>query len=96
MAWPFINLLMRIISLYEWVVIASLVLHWLIYFKIVNPYQPFVRKLNEFLNRLTEPVLRRLRKILPQIPMLDISPIVLFLLLYFLQDLLFSIGMRLE
>jgi YggT family protein len=94
MLWPFINLLIRIIVLYEWVVIIGIAMHWLIYFKIINPYQPAVRKINEFLNRLTEPVLRRIRKILPAVPVVDISPIVLFLLLFFVEDLLVALGQR--
>ena len=92
MLMPFILLIDRVIELYKLVVILSIILHWLMHFKIVNPYQPFVRKLNEVLNKLTEPVLRLIRKIIPSISGVDLSPIVLFLILYFIQDFLRAIA----
>lgn len=89
---PFLYLLERIILLYQWVIIASIVIHWLIAFKIVNPYQPFVRKVNEVLRRLTEPVLSRIRRFVPAVAGIDLSPIILFLFLYFCVDMLHAIA----
>ena len=87
---PFIILLANIISLYSFCVMAWAVLSMLIYFNIVNAYQPFVRKVMQVLNRLIEPALRPIQKILPDIGGIDLSPIVLLLLLDFLKNALFT------
>lgn len=85
---PFVNLIITILSLYSWVLISQILLFWLIYFRIVNPAQPLVSKVFSVLNQLTEPVLRRIRAVLPPVNGIDLSPIALFLALYFLQDFL--------
>lgn len=90
---PVVYLLSTAIELYVYVLIASIILSWLIAFKIVNGYQPFVYKLNEMLRRITEPVLMPIRRILPDLGGIDISPIVLILLLNFVQySLVYYLG----
>ena len=83
---PFINLIVTILSLYNWVVLVYLILSWLIQFKIVNRHQPVVSKLYEVLFRLTEPILSRIRSVLPDLNGIDLSPVVLLLGLYFIQN----------
>ena len=80
---PFIDLLANILKLYMFVVIAWAILATLISFKIVNAYQPIVQKLMYALNRMCEPVLKRIRKYLPDLGGIDIAPIILILLLNF-------------
>jgi len=73
----FISLL---IGLYMWVIIAAVVLSWLIAFHVVNPYNPFVRSLWQALTALTEPLLRPIRRLLPDLGGIDISPMILWLI----------------
>lgn len=82
---PVIYLLVNVISLYNLALIVWFVLGLLISFKIVNPYQPFVSKVNEVLSRLIEPALKPIRKYIPPVSGVDLSPIVLILLLRFVE-----------
>lgn len=81
------NPITTVISLYIWILIASAIMSWLIAFKVVNTYNRVVASIAEVLYRLTEPVLAPIRRVLPTMGGLDLSPIVLILLLYFLRDL---------
>lgn len=85
---PFINLIMLVIQLYIWVVIAGAVLSWLIAFNVVNTQNRFVYTIADVLYRLTEPALRPIRRFLPELGGLDLSPIVLILGLILLQDII--------
>ena len=73
------------VTIYIWILIAQVVLSWLVAFNIVNTRQPFVRQLGNALWRLTEPVLGPIRRILPNLGGLDISPIIVILILEFLR-----------
>lgn len=79
-----------VLSLYWWVVIISVVLSWLYAFNVVNPSNQFVRMIGEFVHQLTEPALRPIRRIMPNLGAIDISPIVLLLAITFLQIFLRS------
>lgn len=85
---PVIWLVDTVINLFIWLLIASVVLSWLVAFNVVNTRNRFVYLLGDFLNRITEPVLRPIRRLLPNFGGVDISPMVLILLLLFLQQLL--------
>src|SRR5258708_17672116 len=74
-----------LIRLYEWVVIASVIVSWLIAFNVVNAYNPFVRSVWQALGAVTEPLLRPIRRYMPDLGGLDISPIVLLLACYFVR-----------
>ena len=76
-----------VFDLYIGVVIIHVVLSWLVAFRVVNTQNRFVYMVGDFLYRITEPALRPIRKILPNLGGIDISPIVLLLLLFFLQNL---------
>ncbi|WP_341912704.1 YggT family protein [Ferrovibrio terrae] len=77
-----------ILELYTWVLIASAILSWLIAFNVINTRNRFVYAVGDFLYRITEPVLRPIRRILPNLGGIDISPIVLILLILFLRQLI--------
>jgi YggT family protein len=86
---PFLWLISTLIQLYIWILIANAVLSWLVAFNVVNPNNNVVRTIGEMLYRLTEPALRPIRQILPSLGGLDISPVILIILLIFVQRLLF-------
>jgi YggT family protein len=81
-------LINTIIQLFIYVLIASAILSWLVAFNVVNVRNPIVSQIGEVLYRLTEPVLRPIRSILPNLGGVDISPIILILLLLFIQKLI--------
>jgi YggT family protein len=82
---PIVFILIQIINLYLYLVIASAILSWLIAFNVVNTRNQFVAAVAEFLYRITEPVLGPIRRRLPNMGGLDISPIILFFLLWLIQ-----------
>jgi len=81
-------LIFTVIDLYVWVLIIQVVLSWLVQFNVVNARNPFVHQVGNALYRLTEPVLGPVRRMLPNLGGIDISPVIVILLLYFLQRLL--------
>ena len=83
-------LLDNIIHLYLWVVIISAVLSWLTAFNVINTSNRFVYSLLDITYRLTAPPLNFIRKYIPLIGMIDISPVVLILLLMFVRNLVFE------
>lgn len=80
-------LINTLFSLYWWIILASVVLSWLVAFNIVNFSNPYVRQFSGFLHQLTEPVLGPIRRILPNLGGIDISPIILLIGLEFLRRL---------
>ena len=82
---PFLWLILQVIDLYMWLVIIGVVLSWLVGFKVVNLSNRFVYMVGELIDRLTEPALRPIRQVLPNLGNFDISPVVLILLLMFAQ-----------
>ena len=83
----FLILTTQVIQLYIYALICSAILSWLIAFKIINTSNRFVFVVIDFLYRLTEPALRPIRRFLPNLGGVDISPIVLILILIFLRNL---------
>ncbi len=74
-----------VLDIYWWLVIISVVLSWLYAFNVVNPSNQFVRMIGGFVHDMTEPVLGRIRRFMPNLGTVDISPIVLLLAITFLQ-----------
>jgi YggT family protein len=74
-----------LLTLYIYVIIAYAVLSWLIAFNVVNTRNQFVHMVVDFLYRITEPALRPIRKMLPNLGGIDISPIILWLIIIFIQ-----------
>jgi len=81
-------LINTLIGIYIWLLIAQAVLSWLVAFGIVNRHNRMVAMVGDFLWRITEPLLRPIRRVLPDLGGIDISPVILILLLVFLQRLL--------
>jgi len=78
-------LILQILKLYSYVVIANVVISWLIAFNILNTHNRFVYSILELTHRLTDPFLNRIRRFLPNLGSLDISPIILLLLIWFIE-----------
>ncbi len=83
-----LHLVNTVLSLYSYVIIATAIMSWLLAFDVINFRNDLVRSVWNFLNALTEPVLRPIRRILPNLGGIDVSPIILLLLLMFVQDLI--------
>ena len=77
-----------LLTIYVYIVIAMAILSWLIAFNVVNTRNPVVHMIAELLYRLTEPVLRPIRNLLPNMGGIDISPIILFLIILFIQSVI--------
>lgn len=84
-----LDVILVALSLYWWIVLASAVFSWLYAFNVVNPRNQFVGMIGQALYALTEPVLRPIRRFLPNFGGIDISPLVLFLLIYLLQRIIY-------
>lgn len=86
---PFLWLVDTLITIYIWLLVASAVLSWLIVFNVLNTRNPIVHSVGDFLYRITEPALRPIRSILPNLGGIDISPVILIIGLLFLRQLIF-------
>lgn len=80
-----LDLLLNILT---WIIIIQAVLSWLVAFNVINTYNDFVRQLLYALDRITEPLYRPIRRILPDFGSLDLSPLVVLLLIYILRNIL--------
>ena len=85
-----IVLIDQIINIYIWTLLIYIGVGWLVAFRIVNPWQPVVRMITDLLARVHETLLRQVRRFLPDLGSVDISPIILFLLAQFIRNLLIS------
>ena len=73
------------LELYIWIVIAAAIFSWLVAFNVVNTRNQAIGMIGEFLYRITEPALRPIRNLLPNFGGIDISPVILFLIVIFIQ-----------
>ena len=78
-------LVLQVLKLYSYVVIANVIISWLIAFNVLNTQNRFVYSILELTYRLTDPILIRIRRFLPNLGSLDISPIILLLLICFIE-----------
>lgn len=78
------------LNLYTWVLIASAIFSWLYAFNVINASNRFVSSIGTFLYNVTEPVLRPLRRVLPDLGGIDISPIVVLLIIFFIRSLMWN------
>ena len=85
---PLFRVLMIAIDLYIWLVIISAILSWLVAFNVINTSNQLVYLILDFLYRITEPALRRIKRFLPNLGGIDISPVILILGLIFIQMVL--------
>ena len=80
-----IDLLLGVMT---WIIIGQAILSWLVAFNVINTYNDFVRQLLYALARITEPLYRPIRRIMPDFGALDLSPLVVLLLLYIMRNIL--------
>jgi YggT family protein len=81
-------IILLVLDIYIWLLIAAAVLSWLIAFNVVNTRNQVVSMVGEFLFRITEPVLRPIRSILPNLGGIDVSPVILILLIILIKDII--------
>ena len=91
---PLIQVALIVIELYMWAVIIGVVLSWLVAFNVVNTTNRFVVMVGDFIYRLTEPLLRPIRRMLPNLGGLDLSPMVLILGLIFVRGVIANLYVR--
>lgn len=89
---PLFTIINIAIDLFIWVLIISAILSWLIAFNIVNTQNQLVYVIRDFTYRLTEPLLGPIRRMMPDLGGVDLSPIILILILYFIQMVLKNIA----
>ena len=77
-----------VLDLYIWLLIAAAVLSWLVAFNVVNARNQFVAMVGDFLYRVTEPLLRPIRNMLPSLGGIDVSPVVLILIIILIKDVI--------
>lgn len=83
-----LDVLMLVLNLYQWVIIVAALFSWLYAFNVVNPRNQVVAMIGDMLYRLTEPVLRPIRQIMPNLGGLDLSPVVVLLLIFLIQNVI--------
>ena len=83
-------LLIQILDLYWWIVIINVIISWLIGFNVLNTQNRFVFMIFDFTNRLTNPILNKIRNVLPNFGTIDASPVVLLLALWFIKSLMYE------
>ena len=83
-----LDVILLVLQLYTYVIIVVAIMSWLIAFNVINVYNNVVRAIWDGLNAVTEPVLRPIRNVLPNVSGLDLSPLVLLLIIFLLQDVI--------
>ena len=83
-----LDVILLVLQLYTYIIIVVAIMSWLIAFNVINVYNSVVRSIWDALNALTEPALRPIRNMLPSFSGLDLSPLVLLLLIFLLQDVI--------
>ena len=82
---PIYLLALKILEIYSYIVITNVIISWLVAFNVLNTQNRFVYSVLELTYRLTEPFLNKIRRFLPNLGTLDISPIILLLLIWFIE-----------
>ena len=82
-----------ILSLYTWIIIISVILSWLVAFNVVNTSNRFIAIVGDIIWRLTEPVMGPIRRMLPNMGGIDLSPLVVLLLIFLLRNLMREYGL---
>jgi YggT family protein len=84
---PIIWLINTVVQLFFWIMLAMIIISWLMHFGIIDGRNQYVRQINYFLRRVTEPVLAPIRRLLPDLGGIDISPIVVLIGLEFIRQI---------
>ncbi|MAY99149.1 MAG: hypothetical protein CMH32_01330 [Micavibrio sp.] len=85
------NLLLLALNIYMWIIIISVALSWLIAFGVLNTRNPQARNLVALLERATDPVYKPLRRFIPPIGGIDITPMIVIFGIFILRDIIFTI-----
>jgi len=85
---PFLEVIMFLLNFYMWIVIAAVILSWLIAFNVINTRNQFVAMVADVLNRLTEPVFRPIRQLMPNLGGIDFSPLIVLLIIYIIERII--------
>ena len=93
---PILQVISVALNLYWWVVLVAVILSWLVALNMVNTHNQSVRTIGNFVHQLTEPVLRRIRRVVPMAGNVDLSTIVLFLIIILLQQFIAQLIFRLS
>jgi YggT family protein len=80
--------ILLVLDIYIWLLIAAAILSWLVAFNVVNARNQFVSMVGDFLYRITEPVLRPIRNIMPNLGGIDVSPVIVILLIILIKDII--------
>lgn len=91
---PLINVIIIMLNLYWWAVLIYVLLEWLEHFNVVNRYNQVVYNIHTFLFRVVEPALAQIRRVLPNIGNIDLSPIILLLSIVFIQNVIARLTLR--
>jgi YggT family protein len=90
MIYAVLTTLSLILNLVWWVFLIMIIMSWLISFNVINTRNQFVSNVWRILNQITDPILRPIRRVVPQMGGLDLSPIIVFIIIFFLQRLIDS------
>ena len=82
-------LVYELLNIYKYIVIVNVIISWLVAFNVLNTQNRFVYSILELSHRLTEPMLNKIRRFLPNLGSLDISPVLLLVLIWFLQTCMY-------
>jgi YggT family protein len=93
MIYAILQTLSYILQFVQWVFIIMIIMSWLISFNVINTRNQFVATVWRILNQITEPILRPIRRFVPNVGGLDLSPLIVFVIIFFLQNLLASWAM---
>ena len=85
---PVLNTIMYALNIYIWIMIAAAIFSWLFAFNVINSRNQFVNMIGRFLFNVTEPVLKPIRRFMPDLGGVDISPIIVFIVIYLIQQLI--------
>jgi YggT family protein len=96
MAIALIDILQLLLWVLSWIVIGQVIISWLYAFNVINPGSGFMRSLTEALDRITEPLYRPIRKVLPDFGGIDFSPLVLLLAIAIVSKLLGGVAMQMS
>jgi len=88
-----IDVVIILLKIVWWIIVIQMILSWLVAFNVINTYNDFVRGLLKGLDRITEPVYRPIRKVLPDFGGLDFSPMVVLLVLWILNRVLYDVAL---
>lgn len=92
MIFAILQTLSFILNIVWWIFLIMIIMSWLINFNIINTRNQFVDSVWRVINQITEPILRPIRRIVPPVGGLDLSPIIVFVIIFFLQNWIASIA----